>query len=83
MAVKILKGFTFCTRVRLCLMENLSNRFVLRTKFLITFSQKWFKDTRKKVVEVQLDNVPVISYEEKDKTGNERTPDRIAQPVGK
>ena len=64
-------------------MENLSNRFVLRTKFLITFSQKWFKDTRKKVVEVQLDNVPVISYEEKDKTGNERTPDRIAQPVGK
>jgi len=34
--VKILKGFTFNTRPRPCLMENLSNRFVLKTKFLIT-----------------------------------------------
>ena len=44
-------------------MENLSNRFVLRTKFLNIF-QKWYRDTRKKVVEVQVDGAPVIGHEE-------------------
>jgi len=29
--------------------------------------QKWFKDTRKKVVEVWIDGVPVINHEEKSK----------------
>ena len=58
-------------------MENLSNRFVSRTKSLITFYnifQKWFKDTRKKVVEVQVDGAPEITHEEKTKTGGRPEP---------
>ena len=30
--------------------------------------QKWFKDTRKKVVEVQVDGAPEITHEGKPKT---------------
>ena len=33
--------------------------------------QKLFKDTRKKVVEVQIDGVPVINHEKKSKTSNQ------------
>ena len=52
-------------------MENLSNRFVSRTKSLITFFRK---DTRKKVVEVQVDGAPEIAHEEKTKTGDQPKP---------
>ena len=52
-------------------MENLSNRFISRTKFLITFS---FKDTRKKVVEVQADGAPEISHEEESKADDQPKP---------
>lgn len=45
-------------------MENLSNRFVLRTKFLITSFRNGTGITRKKVVEVQVDGAPVIGHEE-------------------
>lgn len=38
-AVKFLNSFTFNTRLRLYLIENPSNRFVLRIKSLITFSK--------------------------------------------
>ena len=69
--MKILKGFTFNTRPRLCLMENLSNRFALRTKFLITIFQKWFKDTQKKIVEVQINGALEIGHEEKTKTSDQ------------
>ena len=50
-------------------MENLSSRFVSRTKSLNIF-QKWFKDTRKKEVEVQVDGAPEITHEERTKTGD-------------
>ena len=35
---------------------------------------KWFKDTRKKVVEVQVDGAPEITHEEKIKTGDRPKP---------
>ena len=54
-------------------MENLSSRFVSRTKSLNIF-QKWFKDTRKKVVEVQVDGAPEITHEEKTKTDDRPKP---------
>lgn len=44
-------------------MENLSNRFVLRTKFLIT-SFRNGTGIPGKVVEVQVDGAPVIGHEE-------------------
>ena len=52
-------------------MENLSNRFALRTKFLITIFQKWFKDTQKKIVEVQINGALEIGHEEKTKTSDQ------------
>ena len=73
-AVKILKGFTFSTRARHCLMENLSNRFVLRTKSLITFSRNGLRILEKKIVEVQVDGAPGITHEEKTKTGDQPKP---------
>ena len=36
--------------------------------------QKWFKDTRKKVVEVQVDGAPEITHEEKTKIGDRPKP---------
>lgn len=36
-AMKTLKGFTFNTKRRLCLMGNLSSHSALRTKFLIMY----------------------------------------------
>ena len=38
--------------------------FCVRNKVPYNIFQKWFKDTRKKVVEVQVDGVPVIGHEE-------------------
>jgi len=40
-------------------MENHFSRSVLRIKFLITFFQKWYKNTRKKIVEVKVSGIPV------------------------
>lgn len=39
--------------------------------------QKWFKDTRKKVVEVQIDGAPVVTHEEKTRNSVQ------SQPVSK
>ena len=47
--------------------------FCVKHKVPYNIFQKWFKDTRKKVVEVQIDGAPVVPHEEKTKTG--------AQPV--
>ena len=55
-AVKTLKGFTFHTRLRLYVMENLSNRFVLRIKSFIIFSKNDLGIFSKKVLEIQIDS---------------------------
>ena len=49
-------------------MENLSNHFCVRNKVPYNIFQKWFKDTRKKVIEVQINGAPEIGHEEKSKT---------------
>ena len=38
--------------------------FCVKNKVPYNIFQKWFKDTRKKVVEVQIDGAPVVSPEE-------------------
>ena len=48
--------------------------FCLKNKVPYNIFQKWFKDTRKKVVEVQVDGAPVIAHEEKTKTGDRPKP---------
>ena len=45
--------------------------FCVKNKVPYIIFQKWFKDTRKKVVEVQVDGAPVISHEEKINTGDQ------------
>lgn len=45
--------------------------FCVKKKVLYNIFQKWFKDTCKKVVEVQIDGVPADVYEEKTKTGDQ------------
>ena len=42
--------------------------FCVKNKVPYNIFQKWYKDTRKKVVEVQIDGVPEIGHEEKPKT---------------
>ena len=49
--------------------------FCLKNKVPYNIFQKWFKDTRKKVVEVQVDGAPVIAHEEKTKTGDRPKPE--------
>lgn len=41
--------------------------FCVKNKVPYNIFQKWFKDTRGKVVEVQIDGAPVIKHEEKSK----------------
>ena len=48
--------------------------FCLKNKVPYNIFQKWFKDTRKKVVEVQVDGAPEIAHEEKTKTGDRPKP---------
>ena len=54
-------------------MENLSNRFVSRTKSLITFSKNGLR-IPEKGVEVQVDGAPEIAHEGKNKTGDRPKP---------
>ena len=44
--------------------------FCVKNKVPYNIFQKWFKDTRKKVVEVQVDGAPEITHEEKTKIGD-------------
>lgn len=44
--------------------------FCVTNKVPYNISQKWYKDTRKKVVEVQVDGTPTISHEEKSRTSD-------------
>ena len=48
--------------------------FCLKNKVPYNIFQKWFKDTRKKGVEVQVDGAPVIAHEGKNKTGDRPKP---------
>ena len=48
--------------------------FCLKNKVPYNIFQKWFKDTRKKVVEVQVDGAPEITHEEKTKTDDRPKP---------
>ena len=48
--------------------------FCVKNKVPYNIFQKWFKDTRKKVVEVQVDGAPEIAHEEKTKTGDRSKP---------
>ena len=48
--------------------------FCVTNKVPYNIFQKWFKDTRKKVVEVHVDGVPEIAHEEKTKTGDRPVP---------
>ena len=48
--------------------------FYIKNKVPYNIFQKWFKDTRKKVVEVQIDGAPVISHEEKINTVDQPEP---------
>lgn len=43
--------------------------FCVKHKVPYNIFQKWFKDTRKEVVEVQVDGVPVIAHDKKGRTG--------------
>ena len=54
-------------------MKNLSNRLVLRIKFLITFSQNGLRILEKSS-EVQIDGAPVISHEETTKVSDQPKP---------
>ena len=58
--------------------------FCVKNKVPYNIFQKWYKDTRKKVVEVQIDGVPETGHEEKSKTGDQSQPvsqSRNDQPV--
>ena len=48
--------------------------FCVRNNVPYNIFQKWYKDTRKKVVEVKIDGAPVIANEEKDKNSNQSEP---------
>ena len=48
--------------------------FCVKNKVPYNIFQKWFKDTRKKVVEVQIDGAPEIGHEEKPKTSEQPQP---------
>lgn len=49
----------------------------VRNKVPYNIFQKWFKDTRKKVVEVQIDGAPEIGHEEKSRTSDQ--PQSVSQ----
>ena len=48
--------------------------FCVKNKVPYNIFQKWFKDTRKKVVEVQVDGAPEITHEKKTKIGDRPKP---------
>ena len=75
--MKILKVFTFSTRPRLCLIGESLQSFCVRNKVPYNIFQKWYKDTRKKVVEVQIDGAPEIGHEEKSRTSDQ--PQSVSQ----
>ena len=58
--------------------------FCVTNKVPYNIFQKWFKDTRKKVVEVQINGTPEIVHEEKSKASDQSqsvSQSRTATPV--
>ena len=48
--------------------------FCVKNKVPYNIFQKWYKDTRKKVVEVQVDGAPAIGHEEKSRASDQPQP---------
>ena len=48
--------------------------FCLKNNVPYNLFHKWYKDTRKKIVEVQVDGVPVIGHEEKSSAIDQSQP---------
>ena len=48
--------------------------FCLKNKVPYNIFRKWFKDTRKRVIEVQIDGAPAIGDEEEAKSGCQSKP---------
>ena len=48
--------------------------FRSKNKVPYNIFQKWYKDTRKKVVEVQVDGAPAIGHEEKSRASDQPQP---------
>ena len=48
--------------------------FCLKNKVPYNIFRKWFKDTRKRIVEVQIDGAPAIGDEEEAKSGCQSKP---------
>ena len=48
--------------------------FCVKNKVPYNLFQKWFKNTRKKIVEVQIDGAPEIGLEEKSRTSDQPQP---------
>ena len=74
--MKILKGedlerFYFQYQTEALPHGEFLQSFCVKNKVPYNIFQKWYKDTRKKVVEVQIDGVPEIEHEEKSKTGGQ------------
>ena len=48
--------------------------FCVKNKVPYNIFQNWYKDTRKKVVEVQVDGAPAIGHEEKSRASDQPQP---------
>ena len=48
--------------------------FCVKNKVPYNIFQKWYRDTRKKVVEVQVDGAPAIGHEEKSRASDQPQP---------
>ncbi|WP_455633313.1 hypothetical protein [Parabacteroides sp.] len=48
--------------------------FCVKNQVPYNIFQKWFKDTRKKIVEVQVDGAPVLTQEKKNKGSDQPQP---------
>ena len=70
--MKILKVFYFQYQTEALPHGEPLQSFCVRNKVPYNIFQKWFKDTRKKVVEVQIDGAPEIGHEEKSRTSDLR-----------
>ena len=62
-----LERFYFHTRPRALPHGESLQSFCVKNKVPYNIFQKWYRDTREKVVEVQVDGAPVIGHEGKSK----------------
>ena len=79
-----LKRFYFQYQTEALLHEESLQSFCVKNKVPYNIHQKWYKDIRNKVIEVQIDGVPETGHEEKSETVDQSQPvsqSRNAQPV--